>query len=309
MTVEFTARLPLARHELDRDAEFRTTPDLGRVLRDDPRPGSCPSTAPRAADADGSLLFVAAADVPEPHRCVYLGRSLADAADPPVGTPIVAALLDDDTASRSSRTTDGGATSGCSPPAQRTRRGPGGRGARHRELARLHRFSPRTGRPPGRRRAAGCVETDDGHEIFPRTDPAIIVGVTDADDRLLLGSNAVWEKNRYSLLAGFVEPGESLEQAVQREIFEESGVRVVDPEYLGSQPWPFPASLMVGFRARAVDGDPARSSPTARRSSTCAGSRREEHPRAAGDTVLLPGRSSIARAIIEDWYGGPLDLP
>ena len=78
---------------------------------------------------------------------------------------------------------------------------------------------------------AGWVLTDpdDGHEIFPRTDPAIIVGVTDDQDRLLLGSNALWEKNRYSLLAGFVEPGESLEQAVQREIFEESGVRVIDP--------------------------------------------------------------------------------
>ena len=71
---------------------------------------------------------------------------------------------------------------------------------------------------------------------------------------MLLGSNALWEANRFSLLAGFVEPGESLEAAVIREVHEESGLRVVDPVYLGSQPWPFPASLMVGFMATCPDG-------------------------------------------------------
>jgi NAD+ diphosphatase len=142
-------------------------------------------------------------------------------------------------------------------------------------------------------------------ELFPRTDAAVIVGITDADDRLLLGSNALWANNRYSLLAGFVEPGESLEAAAIREIAEESGLTIADPEYVGSQPWPFPASLMVGFMARVVSG-------------------REHELRPDGDEILdlrwftreqivdpdsgilLPGPSSIARAIIERWYGGPL---
>ncbi len=83
----------------------------------------------------------------------------------------------------------------------------------------------------------------------PRTDAAVIALVTDQHDRIVLGSNALWEARRYSLLAGFVEPGESLEAAVIREVFEESGLVVTNPVYVGSQPWPFPASLMVGFRA------------------------------------------------------------
>ena len=80
----------------------------------------------------------------------------------------------------------------------------------------------------------------------------------DADDRILLGANALWESNRFSLLAGFVEPGESLEAAVVREIGEEAGVLVRDPRYLGSQPWPFPASLMLGFEAWTDDVAPTR---------------------------------------------------
>ena len=149
-------------------------------------------------------------------------------------------------------------------------------------------------------------------EHFPRTDPAIIVGVTDADDRLLLGSNALWESNRYSLLAGFVEPGESLESAVVREVFEESGIRVVDPVYLGSQPWPFPASLMLGFTAtRRPDDRRATRRPTAPRSSTCAGSRAtscaHRRGRPGRRTSSCPGPTSIARAIVEEWFGGPID--
>ncbi|MDQ1695544.1 MAG: diphosphatase [Frankiaceae bacterium] len=95
----------------------------------------------------------------------------------------------------------------------------------------------------------------DGTDHFPRTDPAVIVLVHDGADRCLLGRQPSWPRGRYSTLAGFVEPGESLEQAVAREIREESGVDVDDIVYRGSQPWPFPASLMLGFEARAVGGD------------------------------------------------------
>ena len=95
----------------------------------------------------------------------------------------------------------------------------------------------------------------DGSEHFPRTDAAVIVLIHDGGDRCLLGRQPSWPPNRYSTLAGFVEPGESLEHAVAREIEEESGVVVDDIVYRGSQPWPFPASLMLGFEARAVGGE------------------------------------------------------
>ena len=91
----------------------------------------------------------------------------------------------------------------------------------------------------------------DGSEHYPRTDPAVIMAVVDADDRLLLGRQAAWPEGRFSTLAGFVEPGESLEQAVRREVREEVGVEIGDVDYLGSQPWPFPSSLMLGFVAHA----------------------------------------------------------
>ena len=138
-----------------------------------------------------------------------------------------------------------------------------------------------------------------------RTDAAIIVGVTDADDRILLGSNALWESNRFSLLAGFVEPGESLEAAVIREVFEESGIRVADPVYLGSQPWPFPASLMLGFRAKV---DPERTSTLTPDGAEILDLRwfSREDMRASSGEILLPGPASIAHAILEDWFGEPI---
>lgn len=146
----------------------------------------------------------------------------------------------------------------------------------------------------------------DGHQIFPRTDPAIIVSVIDDQDRILLGSQGVWEDNRWSILAGFVEPGESLAAAVAREVFEESGVRVVAPEYLGSQSWPFPYSLMVGFTARV---DPNHKhlelTPDGVEIEKLRWFSREELAAEAG-SLLLPGKLSIAGALIEHWYGGPV---
>lgn len=125
---------------------------------------------------------------------------------------------------------------------------------------RAHQFSPRTGSPTSPV-LGGWVRRDPetGSEHFPRTDPAVIVVIVNTDEngveRVLLGNNAAWEVDRYSLLAGFVEPGETLEHAVVREIWEEAHLEVTNPRYLGSQPWPFPCSLMLGFSAEAPSRD------------------------------------------------------
>ncbi len=175
-----------------------------------------------------------------------------------------------------------------------------------------HAFSPRTGEPmvPGSagwvRYPAGQVDEASGYHVFPRTDPAVIVAVVDSDDRLLLGANARWAGKLYSVLAGFVEPGESFEAAVVREMFEESGLVVSDPEYFGSQPWPFPASIMVGFTARVAAGADSEPHPDGDEIMDLKWVTREEIAD-PGRAYGLPGRTSIARALIEHWFGGPIE--
>ena len=147
-----------------------------------------------------------------------------------------------------------------------------------------------------------CPSCDREH--FPRTDPAIIVLVSDEQNRCLLGRQPSWPVGRFSTLAGFVEPGEPLEHAVIREVHEETGIEVVDPEYAGSQPWPFPSSLMLGFFARAV------TTQIKVDEEEIAEARWLSHDqlRTAIDTgeLLLPGKVSIARRLIETWYDGEL---
>ncbi len=144
----------------------------------------------------------------------------------------------------------------------------------------------------------------DGSSHFPRTDPAVIVVITDASDRLLLARQGVWPERRFSLVAGYVEPGESAEQAVAREVLEEVGLVVGGLVYLGSQPWPFPASLMFCYRAHAtstairVDGKEIEEARWVSR---------EELPQLLSDgALLLPSAVSIARRAIEDWFGSAL---
>jgi NAD+ diphosphatase len=145
----------------------------------------------------------------------------------------------------------------------------------------------------------------DGSEHFPRTDPAVIMLVTDPDDRCLLARNAAWPERRFSILAGFVEPGESAEQAVAREVHEETGITVENVGYLGSQPWPMPRSLMLGFRADApagqhihVDGDELTEAIWFSRAELLASIEARE--------LAIAPPVSIARRIIEAWYGGEL---
>ncbi|WP_431875145.1 NAD(+) diphosphatase [Amycolatopsis sacchari] len=158
-----------------------------------------------------------------------------------------------------------------------------------------------------------------GHEEYPRTDPAIICLVHDEagvnGERVLLARQPVWPKGRYSVLAGFVEAGESLEGCVTREIREEAGIEVDQVRYLGSQPWPFPRSIMLGFAARADSSQPLRPAEGeieealwVSRADVRAAFESGGAPTPIGDggsTLLLPGNSSIARVMLEAWaYAG-----
>jgi NAD+ diphosphatase len=170
-----------------------------------------------------------------------------------------------------------------------------------------HSFSPASGEPT-HATSAGWVRTSaSNQQMFPRTDVAVIVLVTDDDDRILLGNNAMWESNRFSLLAGYVDPGESLEAAVEREVLEESGLRIDRAQYISSQPWPFPASLMVGFVARVrSDAKATDIRPDGEEILSLRWFSRAEL-RDSLDDIILPGLTSIARSLIEQWFGEPLD--
>jgi NAD+ diphosphatase len=169
-----------------------------------------------------------------------------------------------------------------------------------------HTHCPRCGTPTVTV-AAGHAQRcpADGSEHFPRIDPAVIMLVTDPDDRCLLARNRRWPERRVSILAGFVEPGESAEQAVAREVGEETGITVARVRYAGSQPWPMPQSLMLGFRASAsgdlelrVDDDEIAEAHWF--------SRDELRSALASREILLPPPVSIAHRLIESWYGEEL---
>ena len=149
--------------------------------------------------------------------------------------------------------------------------------------------------------------TVDSSEHFPRCDPAVIMLVTDPDDRCLLARNAQWPQRRVSVLAGFVEPGESAEQAVAREVYEETGVTVSKVTYAASQPWPMPHNLMLGFRATAtgteitVDGEEIAEARWYGREDLRAALHSRE--------LIMPPSLSISRWLIETWYGTDLPKP
>lgn len=142
-----------------------------------------------------------------------------------------------------------------------------------------------------------CTNPACGAQFFPRIDPAIIVLVTDGE-RALLGRQAAWPRGRYSTIAGFVEPGESFEDAVVREVREETSIEVGRLAYHSSQPWPFPSSLMVGFVAQAAST--AISCPDGELEDA----RWFSPADIAGGTPLLPPPQSISFRLIDDWYAG-----
>ncbi len=147
-----------------------------------------------------------------------------------------------------------------------------------------------------------CTNPACRHEQFPRLDPAIIVLISDGD-RALLGRQASWPAGRYSTIAGFVEPGESLEDAVAREVFEETGVRVDAIDYHSSQPWPFPASLMLGFTARALTQE------VHLRDKELEDARWFTRADLAAGVPLLPPDQSISFSLIESWFDAGSERP
>ena len=293
------AQPPLARGGIDRAAQERSDESLAAARADaDTRVLIvCGDRAPLGAGGD-ALHFVSPADVPEPAHWGFLGRIDAAAvlcaafpadADAPIEAPGGWAGLR--------------AVGGDLDPAHA--------GVLVQAVA-LGRWlvdaphCPACGAPADvrdagwSRRCPAC-----GREHFPRTDPAVIVAVGSEDgSRLLLGSNALWGQNRYSCFAGFVEAGESLEGAVQREIAEESGIRVTHLQYRGSQAWPYPRSLMVGFWAVASRDDDAR--PDGEEIVSVRWFSRDELQAAfdGRSEVVLPGAASIAHTLIRDWLDG-----
>jgi len=311
----FDLNLPLARFAVDRDYLARERAEILKDLTEDQ------TTRVLAlhrgltlldnsdAAAGPSLKLLLAADAPEPLHRVYLGRTTQGQGDEPVGTPVLLHVLSDEAAVAIEPE-----------PTNWHHLRKSGAGLSDRDAGlfaqaaaianwhETHQFCPNCGgetvveRGGWSRRCAA-----EGRDLFPRTDPAIIVAVTDHEDRILLGSQGVWEENRFSILAGFVEPGESLEAAVAREMFEEAGVRVGDIAYLGSQAWPFPYSLMLGFTAKlAADFDARAAVADGQEIEKLRWFSRQELV-AEAPNLLLPSRVSIARAIIERWLGYEVD--
>ena len=310
-------RLPLSRAGIDRDDAGRREPELlDRLLAD---PGTRillqhRDTALIDSRAGGTALDLRTLAHLPPHTGpLYLGRLVDDRENPggrvdPVGTPIVAIEVDDFEA-------------GQLEPDQL-------RWAQLREVAvdlddldsglftqalalrnfhRSHRYSPSSGEPLEAADGGWVLRgRDSGRSVFPRTDTAVIVLVLDDADRALLGANVNWRPRRFSLLAGFVEPGESFEHAAAREVLEEGGARIVDARYYGSQPWPFPASLMVGFTARLhPEQDPRTVEPDRTEIAEVRWFTRDE---LRASPELLPGPASIARAMVDDWLDGRLGV-
>lgn len=307
---------PLARAALDRDGDARASDDFAERFDADPAARVIAVHRGRVLLAEvieGStpgLQFLRADELPESVLRCYLGRTIDAGANDglPPSTPIELRVFDADAVAAIEP--EAARWSGLRAAAPVLGDRDAGLFTEALALANWHDgagFCPRCGATTTVVQAGWARRCDrEGNLLFPRTDPAVIVLVTDDDDRVLLGSNALWEQNRFSLLAGFVEPGESLEAAVVREMGEEAGLRVDRVEYGASQPWPFPASLMLGFTARVADGAvPSAAAPDGVEILQLRWFTRADLAEAT-DEIALPGGTSIARWLLERWYGGPI---
>ncbi|MGO4598288.1 NAD(+) diphosphatase [Terrabacter sp. 2RAF25] len=322
LTDETLADLALSRSSLDRVALERRRPDVIAELLDDPgtlvaevrgdrmRVAGPDGPPGDGAAGDGSLGLVLRA--PEPadrtRLALHLGRDGA-------GTAYVGVVAPDEPAEQAS---DGPST-GRGPEARGwlTLRqagealGPRDAGVFTTALAlahwhSTHRFCPRCGAPTEAVEAGWVRRCErDGSEHYPRTDPAVIMSVVDPDDRLLLGRGAHWPEGRFSVLAGFVEPGESFEAAVAREVAEEVGVTIDSARYLGNQPWPFPSSVMIGFAATTRETDLTIDQVEMAEARWV--TREEYRDLLRSDAIRTPSGISIAKRIIERWLGSTVE--
>lgn len=301
---------PLARWELDRDYLSRSNPELfdqlwaletTRVLV--MHEGKA---LVRKSVSNPALALLPVEQVPTANLRVYLGKTTTATLSEQSGSAIVLAIVNDNSAKQiepdeslwQSLRSLGAALSDRDT----------GLFTQSLALSNWHQVNhhcPKCGTPTVVEQGGWvrrCLK--DQSEIFPRTDPAIIVAIVDQDDRILLGSQGNWEENRWSILAGFVEAGESLEAAVVREMKEECGLEVFDLEYLYSQSWPFPQSLMLGFTAKADSSATLR--PDGEEIVKLRWFSRQDLEDEAS-TLLLPSSSTISLALIELWYGAQIN--
>ncbi len=297
--------LPLCRGTLDRAAHRRAEPDLVEKLLADPATRVAAIVGEsmdvhRPHGDDGPTELVLRPPAPDDrHRLTFfLGEEPGEPGDPGSPTAYLAVVGDPTEAGHDSWATLRGVGEALTDR-------DAGIFTTTQALANWHAahpFCPRCGSPTVAAHAGWVRRCErDGSEHYPRTDPAVIMAVVDDDDRLLLGRGAQWPPGRFSVLAGFVEPGESFEAAVAREVEEEVGVHVTDVTYLGNQPWPFPSSDMIGFTARATS---TTLRPDEVEMAEARWFTREEYVQALRENeIRTPSGISIAQRLIEHWLG------
>lgn len=309
--------LPMAQTAVDRDYLQRENPELFDELWENPATRVLPIYEGKVLLGDHEhphlqrLRLLPVDEVPSAQLRAYLGKTVIAGHLEPIGTPIVLAVLSTNSAIALEPELANWHD------VRKTGKGLEDRDANLLAMANAlanfhgnHRHCSNCGLPTVIEQGGWSRRCfADGKQVFPRTDPAIIAAVTDSSDRILLGSQGIWEENRWSIFAGFVEAGESLTAAVVREVYEEAGVRVSEVSYLGSQAWPFPYSLMVGFSAKLDERSGAQTAvPDGIEIAKVRWFTRSEIQSGYRDkSLILPGRISIARALIEHWLGEPLD--
>lgn len=300
--------LPLAQSVLDRDSIARDGAELFDPLWTEPETRIVVLYKGKTLLTGKTLKLFSTDEATAGKYRVYLGRTTETSGGIPRGTAIVLSVLSDN------------AASALEPNAENwheLRRTGAGLEPMHATILtqaiaihnwhESHQFCPACGEITIMRQGGWsrfCIKED--RELFPRTDAAVIVSIIDDQERILLGSQGSWQENRWSVLAGFVEAAESLESAVKREMFEESGLIVSDPEYLGSQAWPYPYSLMLAFTAKvSPENKPEDIQADGVEIAKLRWFSREELL-AEAKQIHLPTRISIARALIEHWLGEPI---
>jgi NAD+ diphosphatase len=295
----------MAQAVLNRDAEARDDAELFDKLWLEPETRIIVLYKGKTLINDGHLRLLTTEQATAGKYRVYLGRTTVELGDQKVGTAVVLSVLSDNAAKQ------------IEPDESKwheLRRS--GAGLHPRDAAlftqalaihnwhETHQHCPACGAITVMQQGGWsrlCVSED--RQLFPRTDAAVIVSITDDQGRLLLGTQGSWEQNRWSILAGFVEAAESLEAAVVREMLEESGLLVSNPVYLASQAWPYPYSLMLGFTAKL---DPSNAPEDIRPDGIEIAKLRwftRDELKAEAASILLPSKISIARSLIEHWLG------